>query len=401
MSIHVTRIEKEFLFKYLMDNEIEIEFHYHKYKFYCHIHKYYKESLSLSMISDIDFTILPFTIIKGFFYYQNNHHTFNVKFIEIKNDKMIIENPHIVIKNLNRKYERIPVKEDIKINFFLKGKSVELQYPKSNRFYAANKVPWHQDFSDLNLQNLYKKFKTKFNEKGIQSRIQMLKNYQPKNITENLVIKTGKIFWIENTHTDFPEKNPFPEDILLLKNDFIQTEKATGTPSFAVTSILKDFLYDKSKNDILSECIVPVIYQEYIVALIFLFTNHKYKKSITSDIIEYTDSFSKILAHALKQAAYFKNEETNLIPYNCTILDISRGGFLFCHDDPELEITLVIKSNLDIKMSINNKELPIRTKIMRKFENKNIYYFGAMYIDISRENLEHITNYIYKVKEDY
>ena len=275
MSEGISRIEKEFIFNFLIKNRVKFEIKIGDCSAEAYILEQGVKELKIDIISDYDSTIIGFnTEISVYFYFQNTHHTFNSVIIKAKGNIALIKNPDSIVRNLLRKYERVKLDGSIFVEFDLESDLLPLDYPKCNICYYPDKPPVSADFSEVKIDLILNRFKEKMNNIVSHNKILMLRNNKPKNIFEEIVVKNGKILYFPNTHSDYLSKQIDSNFEILTRVDFseFETEK-NNTPPIMMNKTLSKYLMDLSKNDIFSFCLVPILYRNYVVGLIYLIKN--------------------------------------------------------------------------------------------------------------------------------
>lgn len=392
MSDSLTRVEKSFIFNFLKLNKIKINLK--------------------TPFSGTDATILDFNNnellvelekipeefneykqdLQAFFYFQNNYHVFNSHIIKMQGKNAVIKNPDNVAKNLKRKHERIIVDGKYKTLLKLEGPILPLDYPKSAMFYYSEKPPMNADFTGVNIQEILSKFKSKMENFVSSNKIQMMRNYTPANFLEKLAIHTGKIVFIPNIKTEIVIKtgSDIPANICT-KRDWIDFEKINnGTDDIQMNKAISNYMVSLKDVGVHSIAVFPVLYKNYVVALITLINDYKKSKIIDYNVIKYSDQFSRILSYSLKYSGYFKAEEGEKESYETGIFDISPGGLSIVSDDPDVEEKLQLDKNIDMVLSIDGRQIEVMAKLVRKHEKLLHKFFGFSFIDISSDNYDFI-----------
>ncbi len=395
MGTQVGRIEKEFVFKALIDDKIPIEIHGDKKEYVGVVVEADEEKIILEgqnkSMEDFD----EGEEIRAFFYLKNNYHTFNSTIIGVDDKRLIIKHPPGVYKNLQRKYERIKMPEGINVSFTLKGKKVELNFPKSSGYQQVEEPKYSEDFDPRRLDILVKDFKKKIGAIVTNNKINMFRDKLPRTYEEKLIVRTNKSLWIPSTEEDFPLKDPFPEETIIIKRDLIKYEESLGTPPYIITSKLANILYEKNKKGIFSELYTPILYNEYVIGYIYLMNDTENKRKIVENTIEYVREFSKVLCYSLKINGYFRAETSGEKRFEAPIIDMSASGILFSHPSPELGKDLLIHTDIDLTIKIKNRTLKIGGRVMRKFKDGDMYYFGVQFLRITPEDFRFLFEYLY------
>ncbi len=395
MGTQVGRIEKEFVFKSLIDDQIPIEIHGNMKEFTGIILEIDEKQIIIQgkNLSMDDFE--EGEEVRAFFYFKNNYHTFTSRVIKVEENNLVIKHPEGIYKNLQRKYERIKMPEGMFVYFTLKGKKVELNFPRSTSYQKVEEPKHSEEFDPARLDILISNFRKRMKVTVSENKITMFRDKIPRTYEEKVIVKTSKCLWIPSTEDDFPLKDPFPDERIVTKRDLIKFEETLGTPPYIITSKLGNILYEKIKAGIFSELYVPILYNEYIVGYIRLMNNMENKRRIKEPLIDFVWEFSKILCYSLKINGYFKVETTGEKRYEAPIIDMSASGLLFSHTAPELGNELHIHSDIEITVTIRNRKLKIGSRVMRKFNENNTWHFGVQFLRITPEDFRFLFEYLY------
>jgi hypothetical protein len=134
VGTEVGRIEKEFVFKSLVDDNTTCDLHGKRKEFRCRFSGIAPDGLELSPLEGKLEGFEEGEEVRVFFYLRNNYHTFASRVREVTPQRVVLEQPPGVYKNLQRKYERVKLGGSFDVSFSLHGSKVELNFPKSERF---------------------------------------------------------------------------------------------------------------------------------------------------------------------------------------------------------------------------------------------------------------------------
>src|SRR5208337_3017838 len=121
MGTEVGRIEKEFVFKSLVDDKVPCDLHASRREFSCRFSGASEERLELSPLEGALEGLNPGEEVRVFFYLKNNYHTFASRVLEAAPDHVVVQQPPGVYKNLQRKFERVKLEGSIEVSFSLQG----------------------------------------------------------------------------------------------------------------------------------------------------------------------------------------------------------------------------------------------------------------------------------------
>jgi hypothetical protein len=344
MISNISRIEKEFIFKFLIQNSIEIEIKSANHQTYAIIKEQNSHELKIEFINNPNSK--AFTLnssLEIFFYFQNSFHVFKTQILKIKNKIAILKNPEHLTRNLQRKFNRVKIDGKYDLEFIISGELIKLNYPETRLSYYPNKPPIDADFHEIKIPDLIAKFNKKISTLVSFNKIRMIRNFKPTTLEERITINNGKILYIPNTFLDFPQKQISNNLQILVKGNWFDYEKLISqTPAYLINNKLSNFLNDLTLHHIFSKAIIPILYKKYVIGLIYLMNDTKKNTPISINILEYTNKFSRLLSYALKLSGYFKEEEKNIKKYEVPVQDLSPGGLGFEHHDDFFEDKLLL-----------------------------------------------------------
>jgi hypothetical protein len=395
VGTQVGRIEKEFVFKALVDDATA-----------CDVHGAGKEAqCRFSSVTDERLEMVPligalpgFQVgeeIRVFFYLKNNYHTFSSRLIEASPEKIVVQHPRGVYKNLQRKYERVKPTEDLHVSFSLKGTKIELNFPKSERFSEVEPPETSTTFDPRRIQTLVRAFREKMSALVSDNRIVMMRDRLPRAWEEKVMVRLGECLWIPSTEEDFLAKDPFPDERVITKGALIRLEEESGAAPYVITGKLGNILYEKAKKGIFSELWCPVLYNEYVVGYLHIWNTAERKNRIGKDLVEYTWQFARMLCYSLVTNGYFKAESASERRFEAPIIDMSASGLLFAHTSGDLVKELLVHTDLDLTMRVGKRSFKVGARIMRKFRDAESNYFGVLFLRIDPKDFAYLFEYLY------
>ncbi len=395
MGTQVGRIEKEFVFKALADEGIACEVHGHGKEIRCRFDSADDSEIRFIALEGGLQDLEPGDEIRVFFYLKNNYHTFSSKVSSVEGDTLVAGQPKGVYKNLQRKYERIKVPQDIEVSFSLKGRKIELNFPKSERYASVEPPELSETFDPRRIHELIKDFRAKVGPSVSTNSITMLRDRLPRSWEEKLVARMGKCLWIPSTEDDFPSKELYPEERVITKPELASLEEEAGVQPHVVASKLGNILYEKAKKGILSELYCPILYNEYVVGYIYLANTTEKRDRITRELFEYVWEYSKVLCYSLVENGYFKAESAGEKRYEAPIVDMSASGLLFAHPSGDLARELHIHADLELTIRIERRVISVVARIMRKFKDAENAYFGVLFMKMEPEDFRFLFEFLY------
>ena len=158
MGTQINRIEKEFLLKTFLERKIPISVHVEKKQGSFILTQFDDSSITLKNRSE---TILKFKKEEPIHFYtsiDNTFFAFSSKVLKSEESSLTIENAGSLCKNPERKYERINT-HNMHVSFFLKGETIELNFPKTHTFAIIEQPAKSEKFDDSSISGLTKSFK--------------------------------------------------------------------------------------------------------------------------------------------------------------------------------------------------------------------------------------------------
>ncbi len=381
MGSSISRIEREFIIKALDDNKFILKMHGQRkeadvvilnYDENEYVEVYSKERDLGSFIKNEE--------IRLFFSYYGHVMTFNSRIISCDEEKARLKYPERVLKNLQRKYERVRPPEGVELLFTVDNVKVELKFPESGRFVRLDDFSGNNKFDISSINNLIAEFRGIISKHCDKNRITMFRDREPQTFEEKLIAGTGKIFFMQSIYEG-------------IKPPETETELSIVDKSELKPEDVEILLADMKKAGIYSVLYCPVLYHEYTAGYIYL-CNEKNKK-IEIDTLEYVYQFSKILAWSLNKNDYFSGGQTKAIDFNSQIVDISASGLMFADSSESLSDVLNIYTDLNLELRIGKRKMKIFSRVMRKFHDRGMTFYGVQYMDINPEDFRYLFEYVY------
>lgn len=395
MGTQIGRIEKEFVFKALVDDGSTCDCHGTGAEVNCRFAGVSEDRLELAPVEGKIEGFRAGEELRVFFYQKNNYHTFTTRVLEVSPEKLTVEHPKGVYKNLQRKFERVKPKEEFEVSFGLKGKKVELNFPKTERFSPVEPPELSDNFDARRIMDLVRAFRAKMDSVVSANKILMMRDRVPRTWDERVLVRIGKSLWIPSTEEDFPAKDPYPDDRVVTKGELIRLEEESGAQPYVVTGKLGNILFEKSKKGIFSELWYPILYNEYLVGTIHLWNTTDRREKISRDIMDYVHQFAKVLCYSLVTNGYFRAENAGERKYEAPIIDLSASGLLFAHTSPDLVRELLVHTDLELTLKFETRSFPVGARIMRKFKDAENAYFGVLFLRIAPEDFTFLFEHLY------
>ncbi|MCL2792394.1 MAG: PilZ domain-containing protein [Spirochaetaceae bacterium] len=391
MGIETNRIETEFILKSISDKAILVTIQMKKKNVSGKVISYKLEKSITIQLSQEDKKLLNADDkVNIYFSYFNHVMNFSVTITEITDKHIVLSYPQKIYKNLSRKYVRVAPPENSKIVFSMKGEKFQLDFPKTEEFNAVDYPEFNAEgFSINNISQLVNDFKKKILEAVSNVNIITYRKQKPEAIEEILLALSGKVLYIPSVNKELSLFFEI-ENIPILTRDTIDSYVPDAQ------KLLKESNSEKYLKGIHSELYCPILYLEYVVGYIHLQNKGLKQTKIKNDIIEYTHQFSKILAFSLKVSGYFNQGKTEVQErYENTIVDISASGLLFESNSKKLEKSIFLYSDIKIELIFGNKNIPVTSRVMRKFKNGDNTFFGLIFLEMDLKDFEYLFYLVY------
>ena len=160
MGNAISRIEREFIIKALDDNKFLIKMHGQRKEAEVVILNYEDEDFVDVYSKERDLgDFIKGEQIRLFFSYYGHIMTFNSKIISCDEEKARLDYPQRVLKNLQRKYERVEPPEGVELQFTVDNVKVELKFPESGQFVRLEDYSNEDKFDTSSLDKLINDFR--------------------------------------------------------------------------------------------------------------------------------------------------------------------------------------------------------------------------------------------------
>jgi hypothetical protein len=397
MGIRVGRIVKEFVFKQLLEKNIELQVHGQRKKLVGTVVDIQEEYLQIRLSEGEPERFAKDEPVQVYFLIQNNYHTFESAILELGERLVRLSHPAAVYKNPQRKYERVRPQEQVEVFFTLKGQRVQLNFPKAGRATSPSPetISARPDFDFGSLKSLYSTFREKTAQATSQGRIVMLRDKIPERYEEKLITVTGKALWIPSTEEDFPAADPSGEDRIITRRELVRYEEALGRPAHVIISKLGNILYEKQKKGIHSELYCPVLHEVYIIGYLHLCNRDDRRHRIDKELLDWAWDFSRVLSYSLKLNGYFDAEGVGEHRYEAPIIDISAAGLLFAHHREELTRDLLVHTDMQLTLRFPDRHMTIGGRVRRRFQDASRCYFAVQFLQIKQEDLNYLFEKLY------
>ena len=363
MGTPVGRVEREFVLNNVAEKKISLRIHGYKKT---------RQAIVLRIEDDVlvlyndtagwsDFS--PKEDVRVFFSYFGHVMTFPSR-VKRADDYLYINVPGEMIKNLQRKYERIALPPGTQVSFSVENITYELTFPKTEEYNPAEQPVYSDTFPQDSLDKLMEGVARKVREFKANYRIQMFRDRGPKGWEEEIITCTGKSLFVSPLKAGIPNTDPDMSGRILTKNMALAPEYNINLSELIGSEMELDERFAKlSARGTQSLIYCPLIYHNYVIGYVHVWSEHV---NLGIEVFEYLYQFSKVLVYTLKSHGYFDSIDRQKGEYAAEILDISASGLLFTHTSKELHDWLLLYTDLDLLLRMGPRKMLIGSRIMRK-----------------------------------
>jgi hypothetical protein len=394
MATSIKRIEKDFLLKVLYDEQIPIMYLRNRTEYILYLEKPAKSEVFLRSDRPIP-GLKPKKKLELIFDYRGQIIFFPVSVSIVKDEHIIADSPEYLYKNLDRSFSRVNTPSDLLVQFTFRGDRYSLSYPKISEYESGAIGEFMANLDPKNLTKLIDQMASWIKGYANGYKLVIFKGVKPVITEECIIAETGKIFYIPSTLTPFPDVDPYPKKKIVTFDMFKRYLESTGVDQEFTEEAVNRFLKAKYDAGFFSDAWVPVLFQEYVVGYIHIWINKEGKLPFDYSVIETLNQFSKVLAFSLKVNGYFDKGRMRNEPFEGKIIDISASGILFTYPQSTLSSSLLPDSELAVKLSSPKRTISAHAKIVRRYKDAAMGYFGCRFLDMAPEDLRFLFEYIY------
>ena len=396
MIQNVSHIEKEFLFKSVVQNEHPVRFHGVSTAGTGVIRDYGRNALSVTLLDTMDNTCFSICErIIGYFAGHGKTYAFETTVRDARDRDVRLDCPNQLIRSLQRKFIRVKKPRDIQVLFRLANEDINLSYPVCPEYISIDEIELTSNFRDRTLPDVINRFKKDVSLRSSENTIIMFRTKTPARFEEKLVSKTGKVLFIPSTASTLPKSDPYPEGRIITE----AIEETFEDPNYFIEgSHFEKLLRDKQNQGISSEIWCPIVYYQYVVGYIYIANRNG--ESFDIGMVDYLWDFSRILAWYLKDTGYFSTEvEQKQVPgHEPRILDMSPGGMLMSLPRTEIRTPIREGSLFSVEIQMKKRDAPIvcSARVIRRFEEPDAITYGTSFVNLSAQDMMGLYEVLYR-----
>jgi hypothetical protein len=395
MATPIKRIEKEFLFKVLYDEQIPIIYPWDRSEYILKLERPVKQEMFFK-------TGRPVVGLRTgkrmdlMFDYRGQVITFTAVVRSLSRERIITEVPDFLYKNLDRSYFRVTLPPDLQVQFTFLGDRYSLSFPRIAGYESFEDAgDFLRQTDPKNLSGLIKQMASWIKEYANGYRIFVFREIKPSATEERVVAETGKAFYLPSTLAGLPKEDPHPKKRIITEDMFKTYLESTGVALAHVDHTYARLIKEKFERGIFSDAWVPILFQEYVIGYIHAWINREGKAPFDYAVIDILFQFAKILAFSLKLNGYFDTGLLKNDPFEGDVIDISASGLLFAYPHSAISSALLPDSDLAVKLITPKRTITTNARIVRRYRDNTATYFGCRFTDILPEDTRFLFEFIY------
>jgi hypothetical protein len=192
-----------------------------------------------------------------------------------------------------------------------------------------------------------------------------------------------------------PRLDPFTQPRIITRAMLADFFREEGLRDELVEDEVARFERNVKATGILSEILVPILFQEYVIGYVSIQNKTPGREPFGLALLETFHLFSEILAYSLKINGYFKGAPKKVPDIKAQVLDVSAGGLLFSNDSKDLGAALLPDARLDLLVGVGDRNFSAACRVRRVYRDGDQYYYGVQYDEIQPEDFRFLFETLY------
>jgi hypothetical protein len=394
MATNLKRIEKEFILGSARDDKIPFLLIAGSGEWPCLITDIRPEGISFSHAMPL--RLLKRSQVYEFrFIYREQPMAFRSRILEVKDSTLAAEMPEAVYKNLGRRYSRRAPPTELGVSFSFKGDRYELSFPTTREFEPVVEPESDSDFDPHDIRALVREFNERASEFATERAIRMFKDKKPETQEERLIVRTGKIYFLPTSAGGLPAVDPYVTPRIVTRDIFAEFLRYEEVREDLIADELLRFERNKKASGVLSELMIPLLFQEYVIGYVYLVNTQPGKPPFDLPVLETYQQFAKVLAYSLKVNGYFRNAPKKARDFAADVIDISAGGLLFSNSSRDLSTSLLPGSDMELSIKAKGRTVKALATVKRVYRDVARSYFGVEYAQFAPEDFRFLFECLY------
>ena len=329
------------------------------------------------------------------FVYREQPMAFRAKILEVRETIVSTEMPAAVYKNLGRRYSRRALPTELEVSCSFKGDRYELSFPTTREFVQVVEPQRDSGFDPHDIRALVHEFNDRASDFATERALRMFKDRRPETQEERLIVRTGKIYYLPTVSGGLPLADPFIEPRIITRDIFAEFLRYEDMREDLIHDELLRFERNKKAEGILSELMIPLLFQEYVIGYVYLVNTQPGRQPFDLPVLETFHQFAKVLAYSLKVNGYFRSAPKKAKDFAADVIDISAGGLLFSNSSRELSSSLLPGSDVELAIKAKGRTVKALATVRRVYRDATHSYIGVQYAQFAPEDFRFLFECLY------
>jgi hypothetical protein len=225
--------------------------------------------------------------------------------------------------------------------------------------------------------------------------VRMFKERVPESLEERLIVRTGKIYYLPTAIGGLPLVDPYVRPRIVTRDILVDFLREQRMRDDLVEDEVARFERNKKSTGILSELMIPMIFQEYVIGYVCLVNKQIGKPPFDLALLETFHQFAKVLVYSLKINGYFRDAPKRVSDFPAEVIDISAGGLLFTNASKELATSLLPGSAIEVNIRTGGRSVRAAGTVKRTYRDAELVYYGIEYEEIAPEDFRFLFEALY------
>lgn len=390
MSKLVKRIEKEFFLKILYDERVPVTYYKDRAEYTLVLKTPPKDTLVFKLNRPLNNGLGVSSKISLMFTYREDSMLFDVNVMDIRDSEIICSVPESIRKNLDRSHMRVNLPPEVQIKIAFLGDRYSFPFHRLRQYHPLLG-------SITALARLKEQVEALVKAYGYSHKMVVFNpGHEFSSTEEQVLANTGKIVFLPVSKDGFPQNDPYNKNRIVTEELFQRyLLEETGIEGRAAEAASAKLIKDKVTAGVVSDLWVPILFQEYTVGYIRIWSTDAEKPPLDYLMIDTLYKYSEVMAQLLKDRGYFEKMKINNVPFKANVQDISVSGLLFTCPCQETSLKLMPECNLRVTVTTLNRSLDIKATVTRNYRDKGSVFVGCHFKEMSADDIRYLFECIY------
>jgi hypothetical protein len=329
------------------------------------------------------------------FVYREQPMAFRARVLEVRESSVVTEPPEAVYKNLGRRYSRRAPPTELAVSFGFRGDRYQLSFPTTREFEPMTEPERDSTFDPRDIRALVGEFDERASAFASERAVRMFKDRHPESVEERLIVRTGKIYYLPTSASGLPVVDPYVTPRIVTRDVFAEFLRDEEVREDLVADEVLRFERNKKSSNVLSELMIPLLFQEYVIGYVYLVNTLPGRPPFDLPVLETFHQFAKVLAYSLQMNGYFRNAPKKAQDFAADVIDISAGGLMFSTASRELTTSLLPGSDVELSIKAKGRAVKVLASVKRVYRDASRSYFGIEYSELEPEDFRFLFECLY------